>query len=168
MEFCIWQTSFFCVAHVMEILKLYEEMASESPFIYVSVCTHVCMHACVCVCVHMGACVCVFACVCAHLCICINTIIFKSLLCIFPFKSNCILISPCSLVALTNEHLSILREVCVINDSITHHPVRSHSTHPRTRPIREPPALQGTNGRMPLPLPNGTKAHTVTSVCLYK
>lgn len=44
-------------------------------------------------------------------------------------------ICPHSLVALANEHLSILREVFVINDSITHHPVRSHSTHPCARPI---------------------------------
>lgn len=42
---------------------------------------------------------------------------------------------PHSLVALANKHLSILREVCVINDSITHHPVRSHSTHPCARSI---------------------------------
>lgn len=40
-----------------------------------------------------------------------------------------------SLVALANKHLSILWEVDVINDSITHHPVRSHSAHPHARSI---------------------------------
>lgn len=64
----------------------------------------------------------------------INTILVKSLHC-FPPLYQIASYFPRSLVALANKHLSILREVCVINDSITHHPVRSHSTHPRTRSI---------------------------------
>lgn len=92
--------------------------------------------------------VCASVCVCAlHVRVCvhtispsdktydsINTIIIRSLLCLLH-RIKLHSIFPLSLVALANEHLSILREVCVINDSITHHPVRSHSIHPCARSI---------------------------------
>lgn len=120
-EFCIWQTSFFCVAHVMEIIKtVWENGFGVTGFL-------------------------------KALCACVwesggknnpsghdlrqhkhnyNPKLAPLFYCIKLHP-----IFPCSLVAFTNEHLSILREVFVINDSITHHPVRSHSTHPCVRPI---------------------------------
>lgn len=95
--------------------------------------------------------VCVRVCVHANVCVCVNMedkpirqdlwqykhdYIFTGLHCLSPLcRIKLHPIFPHSLVARTNEHLSILREVYVINDSITHHPVRSHSTHPRSRPI---------------------------------
>lgn len=78
-----------------------------------------------------------------------NPIIKKKLF--FPLILKCFIFPRRSLVYLANEHLSFLREVCVINDSITHHPMRSHSTQTHTLILalfREPPTLQETEKRI--------------------